>query len=230
MRRVYLFLLVVAALLVQLVVRDYLQDDQRMVEAFRVSKSDAVSSEIKVQGTYPKVLITEKDKESLLLYFAKGLGIESYSIDKSNVRLTCENEDAKTQIVIASQKKDTYVMTTVQLRDGKNLMAVKDRLSQLYEKLDMEPSCFICMMGTFPKKYEIGDMNEMKDLVFNHLECETKYAQKYAGGYEFYGYTPLLSQARKMRGETINVQLQFEYDAQNHRTIMNLAVPFFSQE
>lgn len=228
--KVYLFVLISVALLLQLVVREYLQDDQRIVEAFRVSQTNSVSGELRVQGSYPKILITQKDKENLLLFFAKGLGIDTYAMDGNKTKLTCENGKAKTEIAIVPEKSDTYIVTDVYLKEVDNLVALKGTMEALYNKLEMDSHCFIRMKGEFPRKYDIDDMNEMKDLMFDQLECDTKYAQKYAGGYEYYGYTPLLSETRKMRGQKINVQLQFEYDNQNNRTIMNLAVPFFSQE
>lgn len=228
--RLYIFFLIVAAVSLQLLVRDYLQDDQRIVEAFRESKTNSVSSELRIQGKYPKVLITEKDQEKLLLYLAKGLGMQSYEMDGNKMKLVSENEKAKTSIVIVAQKNSSYVVIDVQLLDTDHVIAIKEKISQLYDALEIQPSCFIRMKGSFPGEYQISDMNETKDVMFGQLECDTKYAQKYAGGYEYYGYTPLLSESRKMRGQRINVQLQFEYDKENNRTIMNLAVPFFSQE
>lgn len=229
-KRFYVFVLVIAAVLLQLVVRDSLQDDEKIVEAFHTSDSQPLSGLLKVQGEYPTVLLAAADKKDVLLFMAKELKISAYELSKDGASLSSKNENASAQISLKTQDKGTLIVTEIELKKIDAMTMLKEQVSQLYDRLSMTPTSFMSIRGVFHGKMNITQLNQMKDRVFSCLECETKYAQKYSGGYEYYGYTARLKESRWMNKQRMNVQLQFEYDANQDETIMNLAVPFFPQE
>lgn len=231
---IYSLILVWTAVLLQLVVVVGMRDDNKIMEAFQAGNSVPAKSTLTISGTYGRYLISLEEQKELLEYIAEGLSLTQYTTSTKPVySLNSENRQAKTCIKLqkdASGQKET-VITQIELTDSiDSIIALKEKVSRIYNQLDMKADCFISMQGTYEGELTKARMQQMKETIFKVLESRDVEGQKVSGAYVYYGYTQRLDMYQILNGSKVNTQLIFAYDEAKNQTSMYLAVPYYNQD
>ena len=230
----YFLSLVWVAVLLQLVVVIGTKNDGRVVQAFQSVDSVPVQSVITVSGTYDEYLVSEEAQNKLCTYIAKGLDIENYQMewqneaDKTALVLTSSNNLAQTKIMLWEEDGKQSVSTTIMLNQKTDcVIAVKERVQEVYRRLSMEPEVHFSMEGVMSGELDEVRRDQIREEIFRVLETQTVKRQECSDAFVYYGYSSVVTDVRRMDGKKVNVQLVFSYDEENQQTKMYLGVPLF---
>lgn len=230
----YFLGLVWVAVLLQLVVVAGTKNDSKVVQAFQAVDSVPVQSVITVNGTYDEYLVSEESQKKLCSYIANGLHITNYKLDwqeadeQSVLVLTSGNDSAQTKIMLWDENGTQSVSTTITLNQRTDcVIEVKERVQEVYRRLDMEPDIHFSMEGVLSGELDEGRRDQIREQIFRVLETQLVKQQECSGAHICYGYSSVVTDVRQMDGKKVNVQLVFSYDEEKQQTRLYLGVPLF---
>lgn len=227
---IYCICLVVVGIAVQLLLMKGLQDDSKMVEAFRVGDSMPLSGELCVTGHYPTYLVGKEEQKELLMTIAKGLGMESCEIcDEDPLRLSAANAVAQAEILLIrdADTQGLSVSTKIAVQDEiSSVIQWKAKVKEVYERLRMSCRCEIYMQGAYGCELSALRKRQIANEILQVLEARVIRTQNLEETSIYYGYSHLLGDSKTVEGQRVNTQLIFTFDETTKQTKVILSVPY----
>ncbi len=245
--KIYVLVLIWAAILLQLFINSSIDREKRMVEQVMSEDiSNLTEGTVKAYAYFGDETLNETVREGMAQKLAKELGITSgYRIenkvdDKAKSEITTlskHGEQADTLIKIISlhakdryeqESVEDYVMVEINLKgsNGTAAYTYKKKLADIYEALGMNANTNIYLLSQ--EKGQLLD-EEIDDYINRFLE-ETNASEIDRTEFDnvicIYGYSKDIDEFVYLNNKRVNVNIAFSYDSNEDITYIHRAVPF----
>lgn len=240
--KIYIVVVLWAAALGQFIVNQAVSNDNKIIEAFSMSKSIPLESNVDVSAVFAQGELKISDKEAMLKDLAGKLGIkDGYEIinkkekDITKSSLIKDGSNGKTIINIASfnDKKEVdkkqYLNVNITLYGNTDsIIYYKEKLEGIFLDIGMKPTSNVYISGSLDGKLSDAQKNDLSTNLMETLQGKEVESQKNGELYTIYGYTPLLKDSIKVAKEKVNINIAMSYDEQSDQTLLHLAVPIIN--
>ena len=186
--------------------------------------------------------LTEEEKESLLMDFAKGLGIEPEYIfsDSSNnetsekiLMKNAKSADTIIKLVSVNEDKGLYIETThyveVRLDLHENIQCsstYKDLVESLFDSEGIKGTVSINLRGTIEGNLNYNYKNEIANTLLDKFEATIVSENRGSDIFTIYAYSNLIDDSVITAGKKININISEEYDEARNVTVIYFSTPF----
>ena len=245
--KIYVLVLIWAAILVQLFINSSIDREKKMVEQVMSEDiSNLSEGTVKAYAFYGNEELSEGIRESMAKNLAKELGVTSgYSIiskkdgvaNSETTTLSKYGEQADTVIKIITLRTmdkyeqesiEDYIMVEINLKGSNGTAAhtYKKKLVDIYEKLGMSANTNIYLLSQ--EKGALID-EEIQDYIDRFLD-ETNATEVDRAEFDnvicVYGYSRDIDEFVYQNNKRVNVNIAFSYDDKEDITYIHRAVPF----
>lgn len=235
----YVTIVLWIAVLVQMGVHRFFQDDHRMIEAIAHTHSDALESKLQLTANYGKRYLTTADKKGLIRYLAEGISvqIEEPIEQKKEGKISyfeweknSANGVIKIDLVTISQKQ--YILADICLyRANREILLYKQKWEELIRKLGIKQvQCTVQWEGTYKGKLSIARENRISDTFLRELQASVVEEHRKKELFFVYGYSELLPEYTVIDRKKMNITVTFHYDMKKNKTHFCVASPMQPEE
>lgn len=239
----YLVLGLWAVVFVCMTVRNFLFDEEKIVDAFLENNYEAVTVSIEGFGQLSGSYLIEEERETLVKEAATILGItkpyylESTSesgVERVELCKSSKNGTAKISFQVKTEEKNDleqearqYLDISLELNNTMDsAFAYGTLIEQTFDKYGIDGNVAVNYTGTIPGEQDMDARNLLADELLDKMSA--KIVQEYRGEELFtvYGYTKMLDTYETVGGEKINVNIAISYDEVDNVTKIYLATPY----
>lgn len=243
--KIYVIVLIWAAVIAQFFVNGSINREKHMVEEALSNGAYSVSNgSARAYGFYSNERLDANTKEAMAKAIAKKLGVKSgYSFShkydglNETTTLTKEGEYGDTIIKIISlvsvdpagnYQYENYILTELTLYGGsaKETYTYKKYLLNLYERLGISPVTNIYICNEHKGKLTDEEIDEEIDDFLDTMDANPVETIKLDGVICVYGYSHNIDSYVYQNGNKVNVNIAISYDEDTDVTLIHQAVPF----
>lgn len=236
------------AIITQLVINRAFQDDDRIIQAFAATDSQAVEGRLSLVVDYGIRYMSQEDKENLIDHLAGTVGLEkTYEIKKvegdTTVSVSAEkaakNSNTKFEVVsVSSEDKEKhsetkqYIMATISVYNNMDsVLQYKEILEKAVKKMDIT-SCETSLefIGTYNGKLSLGEQSKVTDSLIEELQGKIINQNRSEELFTVYAYTGVMDDYLTVEGKRVNVNVAITYDENNDQTKLYLATPIINED
>lgn len=243
--KIYLIVLIWAAVLLQLFINASINREEKMVEQVMSESVDGIyEGSVRAYSYYGSEEINQQARDRMAVNLAGKLGITSgYEINerKDNrsevTELKKNGEKGITTIKIISLKEfdeykqevtENYIMIDVVLNAsaGYATYEYKDILSDIYKDLGMKANTNIYICNQEKGKLGEAEMKEQVDKFLEEMNAVSVCKVEFDDVVCVYGYSNSIAEYVYQDNYKVNVNIAFSYDSKEDVTYVHRAVPF----
>lgn len=228
----FLFLIWAAALL-QLFVNIGSKKEDKIIDVLSRGETALLEGQVTSYGLFLEEEVDVETRKTMLKNLAQGIGVTSnYEIEEKNsqgiermiLNYTGEKKSCVIQMITMDQKQYLSMGITLQ-EDLEDLMAYKNEVEDILEKLGMKTNTQILLKGIQNEVLTEEEMLKLTDSMFRSLGAKKVKLVSGEDWYSYYGYGEEYGEVRVEDGEKINVNITYTLDEANQRTIIQIGLP-----
>lgn len=235
------------AVIMQVAMNQFVYKDNSILEAFVSTNPDASSFELEMAADYGSGYLSEADKEELIIYIAKEMGLQldqDITVNRkdgsSEVYTSKVSKNAETTIKIVSmEQKDSEGLTEnkhylfVRLKLLKNLESIlnyRALLENVFDGLNAKNiQTTMQLNSNYRGKLSLEEMNAIADGIIKDLQGTVAYANRKEDLFTVYAYSGLLKEYITSGGTKINIHVAINYDETTDKTNVYLGTPVINE-
>lgn len=244
----YIVALFAVVVVIQLLVNRSFLDEGKLIKAFEQTKATPVRGKLQVVGNFGEKYMTTEDKESLIDYVSRQLGITD-TLKKEVVRgdttisITAQTKGASSQtdieaISITDEGKKKIMQTTQYLyvtidffEDMSSVMGYKDIIEDTFEEVGIENvDSSVVLTGVYQGKLSRIDKDNITDTILEGMQGEVVTENRSDSIYTVYAYTHNIGNSLETEGSQVNLNIAFSYDEKKEETTLYLASPIVNED
>lgn len=243
--KIYVLVLIWAAILLQLFINASINRESKMVEqAMSEGGDNIMEGRVKAYSYYSCDELSDGAREMIVKNVAKEIELVSgYEITHKNegsnkvTTLTKLGQQANTTIKVISLKNtdeygqsitENYILTELTLI-GSNATAIddyKEKLTEIYESLGMEVSTNVYIMSQVKGQLSESEMKQETEEFLDNMDAKEIETIKFDDVTCVYGYCRNIDEYVYQNKNRVNVNIAFSYDEEQDVTYVHRAVPF----
>lgn len=241
--KIFLLVLIWGATLIQLFINSSVDRDKRLVkEAMSFGTENVSSSVVKAYGYYGDEQLTDATRATMVKNIAGILGIsDGYTIETTNkadnhtTTLKKEGKNATTIISVITlypnsveENSENYILVDISLmpQSSKDAHTVKQRVVELYNSLDMEPTTNLYVETQRKGMLSHDEIEKCTKKFLEDMDAKSVCTNSFDNYTCTYGYSPSIDEYVYQNDKKVNVNIIFTYDEQQNITYIHKAIPF----
>lgn len=229
-----------------------------IMEAFIATNTGLMESTLEMTAEYSNQYMTIKEKEDLIDYIARGLGIqtrkefrENTTENRQEVVFEKQAQRASTVIKLVTiggsesvdafaqaqeQNKITqYLIVRIKIYEDANndILYYQDQIESLYHSAEIAKGnvhTTLQLCGNYAGDLLMATKDKISKDMIHALEGRIVYENKDEDLYTVYAYTGLLDEYITLEHSKINIQVAISYDEEIDCTKVYLATPIITQD
>ena len=244
----YIAAVMTVVVVIQLAINHTFLDESKLVKAFEDTKATPVKGKLQVVGNFGDKYMTTEDKEKLIDYVSRQLGIKDTlekKVVKGNTTISVtakvEGKAATTDIEaisITSESKEKiqqtkqYVYVTIDIFEQmSSVLAYKDIIEDTLNKVGLESvDSTVLLTGVYQGKLSLLEKNSVTDQILDTLQAEVTAENRTESIFTVYAYTPNISKSIEVEGDKVNLNIAFSYNEDKDETVVYLATPIINED
>lgn len=243
--KIYLLVLIWAAVLLQLFINSSINRERRMVEqVMSEGVYNMTEGRVKAYGYYGGDELSEDTRTLIAVRLANQLGVESgYEItqregdgNKTTV-LTKEGAQGDTVIKVISltgedkygqEINENYILVELVLKQTAGAAAYdyKEKLMEMYDDLGMKANTNVYLCSQAKGELTEAEIDTEIQNFMNEMDASIVERSEFDGIVCVYGYSRGISEYVYQDKNPVNVNIAFSYDEAEDVTYIHRAVPF----
>lgn len=243
--KIYVLVLIWAAILLQLFINSSINRESRMVEQAMSEGGDNIMEGcVKAYSYYSSDEFSEGARETIVKNVAKEIELVSgYEITHKNegsnkvTTLSKLGQQADTTIKVITLKNtdeydqsitENYILTEITLK-GSNATAIddyKEKLTEIYESLGMEVSTNVYIKSQVKGQLSKTEMKQQTEKFMDNMDAKEIETMEFDDVTCVYGYCRNIDEYVYQNKNRVNVNIAFSYDEEQDVTYIHRAVPF----
>lgn len=233
------------AVVTQVVVNRYFQEEVQITEAFVKSDTEEMQSSLEVVAEYRTGVLSDAEKKDLINNLAEKIGLnmdEDITIWEEDTRseyfIYKKAKKATTEIKIVSVEAEEDAVTQIKhyiiirlsiLQGIKSIDKYKSILEDALQDLDIKNKQ-ITMEYEGSREGNLTSIQKHEIAMLLVNELQGKIALEYDEGdlYTVYAYTGMLNEYVTSLGNKINIQIAISYNELTNKTKITLATPIMN--
>lgn len=243
--KIYVLVLIWAAIVLQLFINASINREDKMVEQVMSEGVDnLVEGSVKAYAYYGDEVLTEQAKELIVKNLAKELSVVSgYDIEhkqdgeNETTALIKLGEQGDTKIKVISlgrvdeygqRIRENYIMTEIRLKGAAGTAAYeyKEILDEIYNSLGMDANTNVYLCSQVKGELAKSEMDEQIDEFLNNMDAVQIERVEFDEVTCVYGYCRNIDEYVYQDNNRVNVNIAFSYDKAQDITYIHKAVPF----
>ena len=247
-KKIYVVVLIWAAVIVQILITKGINRESRMVtQVMSDGVENVTAAEVKLYAAYGDENMDAGTRETLVKKLGGELGITSgYEIvqkeDGGNASTVFVKKGANGDTTIrlismqqtsadGKEKQENYLMTELALKNQstEQIYRCKEMLTQLYEKLGMEPSSNIYLCSQEKGRLTEDEIEQATQEFLSDMHAKKRKTIELDNTICIYGYSDNVNEYVYQDDERVNVNIAFSYDEEEDITYIHRAIPFIDK-
>lgn len=243
--KIYLLVLIWAAIILQLFINASINRESKMVEHVMSQGVDnLMEGTVKAYAYYGDEELSQSSKELIVKNLADELSIVSgYEIshkedgDNETTTLTKKGAQADTTIKVITlastdeygeKTYENYILTELTLKGSAGSAAdeYKEIISDIYKELGMEANTNVYMCSQVKGQLSDNEIKQETEAFLDNMDANEIETAKFDGVTCVYGYCRNIDEYVYQGNNRVNVNIAFSYDAEQDVTYIHRAVPF----
>lgn len=247
-KKIYVLVLIWAAVFVQILITKGINRESRMVaQVMSDGIENVTAAEVKLYAAYGEESMDAGKRETLVKKLGGKLGITSgYEVvqkedgDAASTALVKKGANGDTTIRLISMqetsadgkdRQENYLMTELVLKNQstEDIYSCKEMLEQLYEGLGMEASSNIYLCSQEKGRMTEEEIEQATQDFLSTMHAKKRKTIELDNTSCIYGYSDNINEYVYQDDERVNVNIAFSYDEDEDITYIHRAIPFIDK-